>query len=319
MSSQINIPNCGGATSTFNIGVPLCDVIRDIPYGLIFLDSGVTFNEAETTTVAAFVTAVKTATKAARGSRAYPMWDLKNFEDKSKEATKGTLGNLSNTEIQLVDGIPSFSFTHRKGDLFHKLLVKAETANLKVMIVDKKYVVYGTVTSGGELTGYTMAEFKAGLPKFQTPGAASSYPFDITLESITEYKENLGFMQADSTLVGAAGLRDVVLSASVAGSVLSVGLVATGGTNIATLFATELLQTAAWSVVKTVGGGTPTISPAYNSTTGKIDITLSGATWTGAVTNDAFTVNLVAAATLAGLGSPIDGYESTGAVSFLKP
>ena len=321
MADILNVANCGGATSTLNTGTPLCDVIRDIPYGLILLDAGVEFDASDRASIAAFVAALDTATRAARGSRAYPIWDLTNFEDQSKEPVKGTVGNLSNSDIQLVDAIPAFAFQHRKGDFFHQLLAKAEAGGFVLLIVDKKYAVYGTKTSGGNFTGFTLAEFKAQLPKFQTPQAASNYPFSVVLNSIAEYKENLAIIQADATLVNISGNRDVVLSihTAVSGSTLKVALTGIGGKNIAELFSTEFAQAGAWSVKKVADGSAVTVSPAYDSTNKVFTLTLSGAAWTGGATGDDYTVDLATAAALAGLASPIDGYESTGALTIDHP
>lgn len=320
MASLINVPDCGGANSTFNSGVPLCDVIRDIPYGLIFLDSGVAFDGSDVASATAFIAALKTASRAARGSRVYPIWDLKNFEDKSKEASKGTLGNLSNAEIQLIDGIPSFSFAHRKGELFHSQLVSAETAGLKLMIVDKKYCVYGTKTSDGKLTGFTLAEFKAQLPKFQTPSAASTYPFDVTLDSITEYKENLGFFQANSSITTVTGLINVVVSEfSFATNVLKVKLIAAGGKNIVPLYNTELTQATAWVITNASSGLAVTVTPAYDSANEAMALSLSGVPFTGASSGDDFYVNLAAPSVLAANPINLDGFESTGAITVQKP
>jgi hypothetical protein len=319
LADILNVANCGGTTSTLNTGVPLCDVIRDIPYGLILLDSGVTFNSSERASISAFVAALQTATLAARGSRAYPIWDLTNFEDQSKEPTKGAVGNLSISEIQLVEAVPAFSFQHRKGDFFHKQLALAEAGGFTILIVDKKYAVYGTQTSGGDFAGFTLAEFKAQLPKFQTPQNPSNYPFSVVLNSIAEYKENLAIVQADSSIVNISGLRNVTLTQfSMVSNVLKVALTGAGGKNIAELFSSELTQAGVWIVLDSTGASV-TVSPAYDSTNKVIALTLSGTPWTGASTGAHFTANLAAASVLAALTSPISGYESVGALAFVKP
>lgn len=318
MADILSIPNCGSATGTQNIGIPLCDVIRGIPLGFILLDAGVGFSAGERADLATFTAALKTKTRAARGSRAYPFFQISNFEDKSKEPTRASTGNLTNTEVITADGIPSFGFQHRVGDIMHQQLMKFQNAGCTILIVDKKYVVYGTI-SGTQFTGFSLSEFFVGLPKFGSPSAVSFYPFEVTLASQIEYKENGRFVQGDSTLVSATGIRDVELAATISGSVLSVSLTALKGKLLTDLYPTELTQAGAWAVKKTVGGTSATVTAVYNSSTKKMDLTLSGSPWTTSVTGDAWTVDLVATAALAGLASPIDGYESTGAVSFTKP
>jgi hypothetical protein len=320
MASQLDIPSAGGTSSTFNSGVPLADVIRDIPYGLIFLDNGVEFDATDMASSAALIAAIDEATRAARGSRAYPLWDLKNFEDKSKEPVKGTLGNLSNADIQLVEGIPSFDFTHRKGELFHRALIEAETANLTVLIVDKKYVIYGTRTSADKLAGYTMAEFKCQLPKWQTPGQASSYPFSITLDSMAEYKENGAFFQCDSSLVNISGIVPVILTqVSFVSSVLKVKPTTLGGTNLAVTNGTNLTQATAWKVTNVTAGTFATVSAAYDSATESMALTLSGTPFTGAASGDEFYVELAASAVLEASPINLDGYETPAQLTVEKP
>lgn len=319
MADILQIPSCGGVTGTFNIGIPLCDVIKDIPLGIIGLDGGVGFTAGQRATVAAFVTELKAKTRAARGSRAYPFFKLTNFEDKSKEPTRTSPGNLTNSDVVTQDGIPAFAFEHRIGELFHNKLLEAQNAGLTWLIVDKKYVVYGTL-DGTLFTGFSLSEFFVGLSKFGSLSATSKYPFDMTLASQTEYKENGRFIQADSTLVSATGNRDVVLSEfSLAGNVIKIGLLGLGGKNLTDLYATELAQSGAWEVLNVTTGLAATVTAAYDATNKVMALTLSGAPWTSAIATDPFTANLVSPALLAALASPIDGYESTGLLEFLKP
>ena len=318
MSDILQIPSCGGVAGTFNSGIPSCDVLKGIPLGLIGLDAGVGFNAAQRATVAAFMAEFTIKSRAARGSRAYPFWRLTNFEDKSKEPTRAAAGNLSNAEAITIDGIPAFAFQHRIGEIFHNKLLSAQNSGCTWMIVDKNYVVYGTIDAG-LFRGFTVSEFYVGLSKFATPSAFSIYPFEMTISDQTEYKENGRFVQLSSSLVSVSGIRDVVLEQfSMVGSVLKVKLTALGGKNMTDLFATELAQSAAWDVKDAVGAAV-TVSAAFDSTNGVMSLTLSGVPWTGAATNDAFTANLVSAAALKALASPIDGYESTGALAFTKP
>lgn len=318
MADILQIPSCGGETGTFNSGIPLCDVLKDIPLGFILLDAGVGFSAADRADNATFVAKLKELSRADRGGRAYPFFKITNFEDKTKEPTRSSTGNLGNTEVITSDGIPAFAFQHRSGEIFHSKLMEAQNAGCTVLIVDRKYVVYGTL-DGTEFTGYSMSEFYVGLSKFGAPNAVSVYPFEITLESQTEYKELGRFVQSDSTLITATGIRDVVLSQfSLAGSVLKVKLVALGGKLLTDLFATELAQSGAWSV-KTAAGVAVTVSAAYDSTNKVMALTLSGTPWTGASSGDDFTADLVSSSALAALASPIDGYESTGSIAFEKP
>lgn len=318
MADILQIPSCGGTTGTFNSGIPLCDIIRGIPLGIIGLDAGVGFSAADRADNATFVAKLRTLTRAARGSRAYPFFKLVNFEDKTKDVTRSSAGNLTNSEIITADGIPSFAFQHRIGEIFHRKLMEAQNAGMTWLIVDKNYVVYGTL-DGTSFTGFSLSEFYVNLAKFGTPSAVAQYPFEMTLASQTEYKENGRFVQSDSTLVAATGIRDVVIAKfSMVSSVLKMSLTALGGKNLTDLFATELAQSGCYSITNAAGTAV-TVSAAYDSTNKVMSLTLSGTPWTGASTGDTFTANLVSSAALAALASPIDGYESTGSFTFLKP
>lgn len=320
MADILQIPQGATTNNTFNSGIPLADVIRDVPLGLIGLDPGVGFNAAQRASLTAFLTELRTKVRAARGSRAYPFFKLTNFEDKSKEPTKAALGNLTNGEITTNDGIPSFGFQHRIGEIMHAKLMEAQNADLTWLIVDKKYVVYGTI-DGDIFRGFSLSEFYAGLPKFGNLSTASLYPFDLTLESQTEYKENGRFVQADSTIVAVTGIRDVKLSiaAAATGNTIKIGLTALGGKNLTDLFSTALTQAGAWNVRRVSNGNAVTVTPTFDSGTGSMLLTFSGTEWTGGSTGDNYTVDLSACAALAALGTPIDGYESTGLITFQKP
>lgn len=320
MADILNVANSGGATSTLNTGTPLADIIRDIPYGIFLLDAGLEFDSSDRASIAAMVTALKTATRAARGRRVYPIWSLTNFEDQTKEATKAAIGNLSIQEIQLVDAIPAFAFQHRKGDLFHQLLLQAELGGFTICLLDKKYVLYGTKTSNGNFTGYTFDEFKTQLPKFQTPQAPSNYPFSIVFSSITEWKENFAFIQLDSTVASITGNRDVTLTLeTLASNVAKVSLKGVGGKDIGDLFKTELADITGWVCTKQSDGSAFTLtSVAWDAANKRFNVTLDSTAFSGLSTGDKLNLNLETPANLLANVS-VDGYESTGAVVVTKP
>lgn len=317
MADLLNIPNCGGVTSTFNSGDPLCDVIRSKPYMLILLDAGVGFSSAERASVTAFVTALKAKTRAARGSRAYIIKDLTNFEDTSQAPGKAAIGNLSTQQLTITDAIPSFDFQHRKGELFHKQLTAAENASLTLLVVDDKYLVLGTVTSGGLLTGFSLSEFYVGLPKFANASTPANYPFSIALESVTEYKENLGLFQADSTIVGASGINNVALSlVSQAVNVANIKALSTGGKNLGDLYSTELADGALWTATNKQTGADMTITSVTWNAGGYFVVTVDSTEYAALTAADIVEINLASASDLSDAG--VDGFESTGPVEIVK-
>ena len=313
MASIQGVPNCDASTSTFNTGVPLCDIIRKAPKGLIFLDKGVSFSGTDFNSISAFVTALSAKTRAARGSRAYPMWDLTNYEDQTKEATKASIGNLTTAEVTKVNQIPAFTFQHYKGELFHQQLITAETASLTLLIVDEGNVVYGTRNSDGSLTGYEWSEFKAAIPKFATATETAKYSFSIQLASKIQYQDNMDFVQLDSTVASVTGLIPVTLKeASIATNTISVKAIARGGKSMGVNYGTELADTDAWVVTKKSDGSSVTTSGVtYNSTTDKFAIVTSGLS-----TGDIAVVALAAADDLSTL--LVDGYEGANTVEVTK-
>ena len=319
MADILNLPNCGGSTSTFNSGAPLCDVIRKLPKALFLADAGVEFNATDRQSITSLVAAMKTKTRAARGGRLYPILDLTNYEDKTKEPTRGNVGNLSVVDIIITDAVPAFSFQHRKGDLFHQQLSKAQNANLTLFILDSAYVLYGTKNAAGNLAGYSLSEFYAELARFATASEPSKYPFSVTLASLTEYKENFTFLQLDSTVLNIKGNNDVTLGiVSQAANVLNVSVTSKGGTNLGTLYPAELAAIAAWSITNTQSGAVVAVtSVTYNATLGYYVVTSDSAAYAALTSGQKFDVNLVSAAALSALG--VDGFESKGSVQIVKP
>ena len=321
MADILNLPNCGGTTGTFNSGVNLCDIIKDIPYGLLLMDAGVEFSAGERADVATFIAAIKTKTRAARGARVYPLWDLVNFEDTTKEATRGSVGNLSTSDIKLVDAVPGFKFGHYKGELFHQKLSKAEREKLRLMIIDQNFAIYGTKKASGAMTGYSLNEFSVDPSKFATPQGAAQYPFNVVLASLLEYKDNLAFVQCDSTLANISGLVDVNLSLfSQSTNVMKVKVLTDGDQqNLGDNYDTELAAVGAWVAKNKQTGATFTITSVVWDATNKVwTITLDSTMWTALASGDKVTIDLASASVLS-VTYLVDGYESTGLITITKP
>jgi hypothetical protein len=246
---------------------------------------------------------------------------LSDYADTSKAATKAAIGNLSIQEITMQEGIPSFDFKHYKGELFQKQLSKAEGGNLKLMIVDAGNVLYGTETSSGNLTGFTMAEFKAQLAKFATASAPAEYPFSITLDSIVEYRDNLMVVQLDSSIFNISGIVDVNLNSTdappvQAANVINIAPIGTGGKNIGTLYPTALAAVSAWTAKDAAGAAFTITSVTWDATNEKFVVTTDSTAFTALASGAKVYVDLVDAAALLALG--VDGYESLGPVTVTK-
>lgn len=318
----LNLPNCGGVTGTFNSGVNICDIIKDIPFGLLLMDAGVEFSAADRADVETFVAAIKTKTRAARGGRVYPLWDLVNYEDATKEATRGQVGNLSTSDIKLVDAVPGFKFGHYKGELFHQKLSRAERETLRLMIIDQNFAVYGTKKAGGGMTGYSLNEFSVDPSKFATPAGAAQYPFNVVLASLLEYKDNMAFVQTDSTLGNISGLNDVNLTLfNLTSNVAKIKILTDGDQqDLFDLYDSELAAVGAWTLINKQTGAAITItSVAATDTVNKVwTVTIDSTAWTALASLDKVLLNLAAASVLSATYL-VDGYESAGALEIEKP
>ena len=319
MADILNLPECGGITSIFNSGEPFCDFVRRIAKHLFFADKGVSFTPADRATRASFIAAMKVKTRNPRGNRIYPVFDLSNFEDKTKEATRGTVGNLSLTDIILQDAIPSFAFQHYKGEIFHKMLYAAQNANLEVFFLDSAYVLYGTALGQGNIKGFSLSELYVETPKFATASETAKYPFSITLANLSEFKENAASIQLDSTALSVKGNVDVQLEkVSQAANVINIAVTGRGGKNMGDLFSTELAAIGAWKITNTQTGAVVTVtSVTYNSSLGYYVVTADTTAYTNLTTGQKMNVDLVATAALTVLG--VDGFESLGFVQIVKP
>jgi hypothetical protein len=211
MADILNIPNCG-SNSQGNTGVDVCDVIRKTMKGIVLTDANVQFSAANRATLDTFMGVLDTATSAARGARIFPINDLVNFEDKSSEATRGSLGNITNAQIDLVDAIPEFEFRHYNGEAYHKKLSRLNSQQPRIFIYDDANQLFGTVDSNGNLKGFSTSQFRTLFAKFGTASEAAQYPFKVVLKSAAEFRDNIGYVICDSRLSALQGLIDVVLS-----------------------------------------------------------------------------------------------------------
>lgn len=318
MADILNIPN-SGATGSGNSGVDSNDLKRKTLKGIILTDPDVEFSAADRVDLDTFMEALETATTAARGSRIFPIPDLVNFEDNSSEATQGSLGNLVNTQIDLVDAVPSFLFRHYKGEAYHKKLSRFNSQSVRIFIFDDQFALYGHKDSDGNFKGYTMSQFRTQLAKFGTTSDSGQYPFRVVLESASEYRENSAYVVCDSRLSALSGLIDVVLSVfSHSTNVVKIAANAEGsGTNIIELFNGELDAAGAWVVKNHQTGVAFTVtSYAYDSTNKVITITLDSTAYTALTSTHKVSFNLESAAALAALN--VSPYESTGLVTVTK-
>jgi hypothetical protein len=300
MATILNVANCASPDSVFNVGLPPCDLAKKKIKGLIFADKAVRFSASDTSSVAAFIAAVKTKTTAARGGRVYPVWDLLNFEDSTGDPATGSVGNLSTATIVTNDAVPVFRLGYNGTEARHRRMAAMNSMSLDVFIVDDQYAVYGTL-DGGEFAGFTVSQAYAYTSKFIIGDSVNQYSFRLTLADITEYRENSQYIVANSGITSAAGLVDVpltVLSSST--NVHKIQAFADGGTNLQPLYTTAI-SALTWTAKNLETGASFTVtSVANNNTDAAYNVTLDSTAWAALNTGDRIQISGPSAAALAG-------------------
>lgn len=280
MADILNLPNCATQETEFNTGIPLCDLIKKKILGVIFVDSGVYFTAAHRASTTAFLTELAAKTVAARGSRAYPLWDIRNYDDQTGEPTKGGVGNLTTSQVVTADGIPAFRFGYNGGEIQHQILANIESGQYDMFIVDEGYTVYGT-RDGVNLKGFSTEQIYVNPSKFQVTDRVNQYSFDVTLASMIEYKQRSGFIVTNSTITEKVGLINITLSEfSLVSNVLKAIMTAAGGTNLEPLYGAAL-DGLTWTAKNAQTDASFTVtSVATDAANDAMTITLDSTAWT---------------------------------------
>ncbi|HEY9662294.1 MAG TPA: hypothetical protein V6C65_27885, partial [Allocoleopsis sp.] len=280
MASVLNVADCAAPDSVFNTGVPPCDLSKKKIKGVILLDHGTEFTGGDVASKAAFIAAIKTATTAARGSRAYPIWDLRNFEDSSGDPATGGVGNLTTSTVITSDVVPVFRFGYKGTEKRHTRMAALAGATLDLLLVDEGWTVYGTIGPNGGLCGYTIEQAYADTSKFPIADAVNQYSFRITLADAVEYRDRSSYIKADSTLATALGLVNVELSQySLVSNVAKLYMIADGGTNLEPAYG-AILDGLTWTATNLETGASFTVtSVATDSTNDVMTVTLDSTAW----------------------------------------
>lgn len=306
MADILNLPDCSSPDSVFNTGVPACDIKKKKILGLIFVDKGKVFTAAQCASIATFLAAMLTATTAARGSRAYPFWKLLNFNDATGQPGKGGVGNLTTAQINTSDPIPLFTFGYDGGELQHKRLVAIMGGSYDVLFVDSQYAVYGTA-NGDDLGGYSLLDIYVPPSKYIVADAVDQYAIEITLSSITEYRDQSRFLKANSTLSSYRGLVSVPLKlVSSSTNAHTISFIADGGTNLQTVYTTTIDATLV--VAKNMTTGAAMTLTSVTGSSGNYVVTIDSTQWAALASGTVVQINLGLSATLSAAGvKPYEG------------
>lgn len=303
MADVIGLANCANPSSIFNTGKPPCDLKKTKMKGVIFLDKGLTFSGSAVASAAAFIAAIKTATTAARGSRAYPMLDLLNFEDNTGDPSTGSIGNLTTATIVTQDAIPAFKFGYNGYEAWHRKMSAMNGASLDVLLVDDQFAVYGLEVAQGIFGGFSVLQAYADVSKFVVSDAVNQYAFRITLGSILEYRDNSTYIVANSGLTSALGLinaRLVELSHST--NVYKIQMIAEGGTNLEPTYGAAVAALTFTATNLQTGAAFTITSVADDTALDALTTTLDSTAYTALASGDKVQINPPSAATLAAAG-----------------
>jgi hypothetical protein len=303
MASILNVPDCASVDTVFNTGRPLCDFIKGIPKkGVILLDRGATFDTDALASVTAFLAELQTKTTAARGDRAYPIWDIDNFEEEVPDPTTGAVGNMTTEQIFVSDPLPAFRVGYGGGELQHARIGAMSGGSYDFMIVDDNYTVYGTRTADGGMKGWSTSQIFVYPSKFRVADAVNQYSFRIQLSSIAEYRENIAAVKANSTILEAYGLISVPLSElSNASNVYKIQAIADGGTNLEPIYGADI-SALTWTAEYADGSAFTVTSVADDAALDAYTVTLDSTAYTALASGATVTIKGPTAAALAAAG-----------------
>ncbi|HYD90286.1 MAG TPA: hypothetical protein VEA37_02225 [Flavobacterium sp.] len=302
MADIMNLANCASPDTVFNVGIPLCDLAKKKIKGVILLDKGVVFTPSQRASVAAFLAELKLKVVAARGSRAYPIFDINNFEDNTGDPTTGAIGNLSTATIVTSDAVPTFRFGYNGSEARHKRMALMAGASLDVLFVDDGYAIYGT-QKGDDFGGYSVLQAYVDTSKFIVGDATNQYAFRLTLGSIVEYRENSAYVVGNSTLTTVQGLIDVVMSKlSNSANVYKIKMIADGGTDLEPLHGAAIAGLTFTAIDLQTGAAFTITSIADDPALDALTVTLDSTLYTALASGDKIQLNPPSASALSAAG-----------------
>ena len=195
MSILLNDPGC--AINSGNSGLPGCRFDPSIIVSAILVDKDTTFTLS---TAAAFISAIQTASKAARSIRAFPIHGFVEMEDKSTEPSEKEYGYGS--KVMTSEGKYIFTFTLGKGG--HQYLQTLRKFNndqdKRVIFIDQNNIVLGAKTGAATFKGFALDSFYGKPFKMaQSKENFSQYMITFSLSNPKELNDDLAFfdMSAD--------------------------------------------------------------------------------------------------------------------------
>lgn len=189
MSLLLNDPGC--AINSGNTGIPGCRFDPGLIVSAILVDKDTTFTLS---TAAAFISAIQTASKAARASRAFPIHGFIEMADGSTEPTEKEWGYGSKEMTS--EGKYIWTFTLGKGG--HSYLQALRKFNKdqdkRVLFIDANNVVMGYKTGAATFKGFTLDSLYGKPFKVaQDKDNPAMYYITFSLRNPQELNDDLAF------------------------------------------------------------------------------------------------------------------------------
>lgn len=317
--SILNDPGC--SLTYVNTGLPSCDFDPGNINWACLVPKAHEFTEANLASSATFIAAFQALTLNPPATRAYPIGQLDDPEDKSEETVFET--TKYGSKIFVRDGryVWQFRIMNCGVKLLGKLMNFNQTKNYKIIFGNSKNWIIGTQSTGvsGGLKGLGIDNIQFNKWKLADGSKGTLYTFEVTLSEPSELNENIAFCHLDSSPnENVKGILDVTLTQNALVSSASIDIELTtdiGSVNLFDDYAADLDAAGAWLVTKAGVEVTPA-SVAQVAATKSIRITL-----TAPAGDHVFSLVTPAALAVLGIGGGSDnGYESnTITATFAQP
>lgn len=283
MANLINTIQC--SSDIKNTGICDCFFDPKNPLGMIFVPKDFKLTESDIANIQTFLEA---KTRAAKGSRIYPVQNFISLTDGTEDATVESFAYGQKETVR--EGIYSWSFVFRKGgvSLSNKLRTfNGKESSFSVVFFDAQNALYAssiTEANGSKsIVGITLSRIYAAPWKVNDGTKNSAYMINVEF-SPTYINEKLGFVKidaADYLLTELNGLQDLVLSqaaAPAASGVFTVAIATDCGENLFDTYGALLVNPSLWVATnKTTGAAINVTSVVANSGLKVFTVTLDTA------------------------------------------
>lgn len=310
MSTILDNSPC--STNGANTGFDNCGLDMKAICGMEILYPGTTFSLADIATEASFLTALKTKSIAAFGTRMYPLTDLVITNDGTEASVIQTYNNGAKRKVR--NGAFDMTFDILKGGkcLIDRLMAGFDGKDWDVLLYDETGQMLIVKNSDGTISGLSLNLFDVLIPKLNDGTKTTQNAVHINTSGenfiatqIYKFTGGLGVIKAIKGLinVGLAGTRTLGV-----GSIT--GKIGCGKADLYATYGALLAVVGAWVVKDAVSGNLITItSVAVNANISGYTVTLDTSD-PDYVAGDAQLYSLAAPSVLAALGTPVTGIES---------